>query len=880
MSSGEMMSSSGRFQRLGELFDTIVELPAEDRDAAVRRECAGDPSLAAELRALLTADDLGGADEFFSGVVAGEAGALQMLEYQGIRLGPWELERPIGQGGMGTVYLAVRADGAYEARAAVKLVRGGVPSPALAERFRAERQILAGLSHPGVAKLLDGGSTDDGTPYLVMEFIDGEPVTTWCESNALGIEERLRIFLKVCDAVEYAHRELIAHRDLKPSNILVTSGGEPKLLDFGIAKLIDTIGEGTERVTQSREVMTPAYASPEQVAGERASASADLYSLGVLLYELLTGRLPLETAGLTPAQLSARITEDVPPIVSSVVDDQDRRRRLTGDLDAIVSRALRKEPGARYASVEAFVADIRLHLEGLPIRSRHDDWQYRTGKLVRKNAGVVSGSLLMLLLGISFTVNTVIQSRAVGRERDRAEAQRATAERVSGFLEELFTEADPNAASVQDISVRDILDRGASRVLTGLAGEAESRAALATVIGRVYMSLGEFEAAEPLLDSALATRLRMSEGNVEALGEAYLERGALAYNLGLYDEAIELQTAAIDAYRRSGTEGHEVAKAMDWLAVSYTGVGNLEDAERVIREAVALHRNVASGPTEELASSLKSLEDVLRDVGLVDEAVAVGEEALAMSRELFGDDHLEVAHALNQLASSLNAAGRTAEAVPLVEEGLSIRQAAFDGPHIEIAASLGNLANMLGGLGRHLEAIVPRRASVEMLRGLLSNEHPYVAGSMASLGTALLRADSVEAAERVLEQALDLSRIAFGPQHPNVANPLLSLGAIYRQSGRYQESVDVLREAYEIRTDALPEGHWRIGVAGLALGRTLDALERDAEAERYLSEAHTVLVEAFGQEDERAEQARAALHAHFVRRGLTERAAGVEGSPD
>lgn len=872
-----MTQASERFRRLSRLFDEAVEVDDALRTAWVAKACEGDEELARDLWALLDADRETGTNDRLGGIIASEAAALQSRELDGTRLGNWLVVEPIGEGGMGTVYLAERADGAYEAQAALKLVRGGIPSPMLDERFRTERQILAGLSHPGVAQLLDGGSTPDGTPYLVMEYIDGAPITKWCEEQQLDVEARLRLFVKVCDAVAYAHRQLVAHRDLKPSNILVTKDGEPKLLDFGIAKLMDSLSEGDEGVTQSYAVMTPAYSSPEQVAGERASASADTYSLGVLLYEVLSGRLPIDTKGLTPVQLISRVTQEVPAVLSSVVQDDGRRKRLAGDLDAIVSRSLRKEPEGRYASVEALADDVKLHLEGRPIRTRSDDWRYRTGKTIKRNAGVVSGTLLLVLLGISFTVNTLVQARAVARERDRAEAQRQSAERVSGFLEELFTEADPNARTAREITLREVLDRGADRVLTGLEDEPESRATLAQVIGRVYSSLGEYDAAEPLLDSAVAARERVEGVGGEVLSQAYVERGALAYNVGEYEAALEHFEQAIvllgPIEMDDLDDRHALADAIQWEAVTQAALGDFETAETLARRAVELHREANPGASEALAISLKSLQDALRDVGKNDEAVEIGFEALAMNREFFGNQHLETAHALNQLGSSLRDAGRPEEAITLVEEGLAIRQAAFEGGHVEIAASLGNLANMIAASGREAEAIAPRRASVEMLQDLFPSNHPYVAGSTSGLGTVLLRADSLEAAEPVLLMAVDFHRQTFPEGHPNHASPLTSLGTLYRRTGRLQEARRVLTEALEIRKEAFPERHWFIAATGLELGRTLDGLRMDADAERHLQEAYEILDENFGANDDRTGQAREALREHLVRRGLDERAA-------
>ena len=873
---------SERFRRLGDLFDQFVDLSPAEREDAIENAGLSD-DLERELRALLAADESGRPDSLLAGVISSEARAMEAPDFRGTILGSWRIMRTLGEGGMGTVYLAERADGSYEAKAAIKVVRGGIPSPMLTERFQSERQILAGLAHAGVARLLDGGNTADGTPYLVLEYIEGAPITRWCDSEGLDVEGRLRVFLDVCDTVAYAHRELVAHRDLKPSNILVTSDGAPKLLDFGIAKLMDALSDpgddSGDRVTRTVGIMTPAYASPEQVLGERAGVPADIYALGVILYELLSGRLPLEPRGLTSAQLLSKVTGEVPPVMSSTVPPGEKRRRLSGDLDAIVSRALRKEPEARYPSVEAFADDIRLHLEGLPIKVRRDDWSYRTSKLVRRNRGVVSGTLLIVLLSISFMVNAVLQARAVGVERDRAEAQRATAERVSAFLEELFSEADPNQASSSDVTVREILDRGAGRVFAGLDADPEVQTTLAMVMGRVYRALGEYEASEPLLDSALAVRTTRMGFRPSEVAATYLERGALAYDVGEYESAVRLGEEALDAYREElgDVDDPRIAGAMSWISSSLSELGRMDDAESVMRDAVAMYRRIDPGLNRDLASALVSLTDILRTKTLYAEALETGAEALTMVREVHGDDHLEVAHALNQHASTLSRAGRPAEAVPFVEEGLAIRRAVFDGPHVEIAASLGNLANILAGLERLEDALVPRRESADMMRAIFPGDHPYVAASTHSLGDLLFRLDQVDEAEDVLDDALAYHRAALPADHPNLGYPLTSLGRVYRSTGRLEASVDALMEAYRVRVEGLPERHWHIAASALELGRTLDGLGRSAEAERYLTEAHAILVETFGDDDSRSAEAHEALEQHLLRRGMVEGAAAGAG---
>lgn len=867
---------SERFRVLTDLFDEIVALDPGAREQRIRDACADAPRLEAELRALLAADET--ADAFIVDVVSDEAATLTAPDLDGRVLGAWRILEQLGEGGMGAVYLAERSDGEYEARAAIKLVRGGVPDARLTERFRAERQILAGLSHPGVAKLLDGGTTEDGTPYLVMELVEGLPVTEWCDEAGLGIDERLELFVEICDAVAHAHASLVAHRDLKPSNILVTEDGEPKLLDFGIAKLMEDMDESGEGLTRTYGVMTPAYASPEQIAGGRAGVAADVYSLGVLLFELLSGRLPIETGGLTPAQLMASVTREVPARVSTVVEDDVSRRRLSGDLDAIVSRALRKEPHERYASVQALADDIRLHLAGMPIQARRDDWRYRTGKLLRRNAGVVSGGLLLLMLGISFTVNAVLQARAVARERDRAEAQRVAAEQVSGFLEDLFSEADPNQATSADVTVREILDRGAERVLTDLEAEPAIQASLAVVLGRVLRAVGEYDAAVPLLDSALAVRRRSSDATELERGDALLERGRLAYDLGAYPEAVELHRQALTAYRSAG-EGApaQVASALDELSVSLQEEGRLEEAVEYSGQAVAAYRAIDPEPNADLASALVSYTDILRGVGRIDEALEVIEEGLSMTRAVYGDQHLEVAAALNQMASTLEEHGRAQEAIELVEEGLAIRRAAFDGPHVEIAASLGNLANMLASVGRLDEALENRRASVDMVREIFPGDHPYVAATTHSLASLLARMGRMDEAEDIFEESVRAHRAVFPADHPNLGYPLTGLGRIYRDSGRLDQAEALLREAYGARAGGLPSGHWHVAASGLELGLTLERMDRDEEAERFLMEAHEILADTFGPDDDRTVRARSALRQHLERRGLSQRAEALAG---
>lgn len=874
----EAEDGTERFRRLEALFDAAVQLPAAERTAFVEREAAGDPTLIGEVLALLRADadapdrdlqDAVGevAASLTSGVSRNPAG-------EGRSLGPWRIVRPLGEGGMGTVYLAERADGEFEATAAVKLVRGGLPSPFLEERLRAERQILAGLIHPNIARLLDGGSTDDGTPYLVMEFVEGTPITTWCDEQNATPEDRVRLFLDVCDAVAYAHQELVVHHDIKPGNILVTRDGRPKLLDFGVARIVDTLDAGASgEATASWLLLTPAYASPEQLRGERAGAAADVYALGVLLYRLLAGRLPLKLDGLPRDQATSRILEEVPPVLSAVAD-VPRRGQFRGDLDAILSRALRKEPGGRYPSVTALAEDLRRHLAGLPVSARRDDWRYRARKFVRRNRGAVSSGALVTLLLLAFTVSSVVQARSLARERNRAERERETAQRVTDFLTGLFAEADPNQ-NPEQLTARELVDRGAASVLAEMGDEPEVQSAVALTLGGVYRSLGAYDEAAPLLDTAeaLARRLGSPPEQMALILESL---GGLAYEQGDYEASEAAYREGLEAARASG-DAVLAADLNEGLAGVEAEQAELEVAESRLREVLALRRRATPDDDAALASTLLNLADVLRGQGRYEEAIRLGEECLARTRRAHGPNSLQTAAALNHLASSLRSAGRPEEALTYLREGLEVRQAVHPDGHPETAASLGNLAGVLNALERYPEAERARRESLAMFQRFFPDEHLYVAATTHSLGEALAVQEKYDEALVTLLEALRLHRAALGDDHPNNGYPLTALGRVHLTLDEPARAEPYLREAYGLRRVGLGEDHWFVGATALELGRAVDRLGRRDEAQAYLEESHRLLAATFGDDDRRTGQARAALEDHYRDRGMSDEAEALGG---
>ncbi|MBV9880160.1 MAG: protein kinase, partial [Gemmatirosa sp.] len=493
----DALMDAGRWDAVKAMLHEALERPSEDRDAYLDAACAGDAALRAELASLVAAHD----DDFLE--VPAFAAAADALErgrrddLAGGRVGPFRVVREIGRGGMGTVYLADRADGTYERRVALKVISRGMDTDLVVRRFRRERQILAGLDHPDIARLFSGGTTDDGRPYLVMEYVEGEPIDVYCARHALGIPERLALFRRVCGAVQYAHQRLVVHRDLKPGNILVAPDGAPKLLDFGIAKVLRPAGERTEatRRATTLHAMTPEYASPEQRAGEPVTTLSDVYSLGVLLHELLTGRHPGVDgpSGADPERPSVVVTRPPNGSLAPPGDPSTLRRALRGDLDTIVLKAMRHEPARRYASAEQLADDVRRHAERLPVLARPDTFRYRSGRFVRRHRAAVAAACLTTLSLLGAAGATARQASVARAAQGQAERRFAEVrELATSFLFELDSAMAPLPGTM---ATRELIVRRALRSLDGLAREAHDDPSLLRDLAEAYRKVGDVQGA-------------------------------------------------------------------------------------------------------------------------------------------------------------------------------------------------------------------------------------------------------------------------------------------------------------------------------------------------------------------------------------------------
>ncbi|MFN7978421.1 MAG: serine/threonine-protein kinase [Vicinamibacterales bacterium] len=707
-----------RWAAAQQLFEAALEHPPIGRSAFVDAQ-AGDTELARLVHDLLKADAAEQSGRPLTDVVkeavdAVTAAAPAPLE----RLGPYRLVRMLGEGGMGAVYLAERDDDEFLQQVAIKVVRG-LLDPERVRQFRTERQILAWLEHPNIARLLDGGTTGDGLPYLVMEHVEGAPIDRYCDEARLDVAARLRLFLTVCDAVSHAHRSLIVHRDIKPGNILVTDDGQVKLLDFGIARLALESGAADAAVSAGQpRMMTPFYASPEVVRGGQVTTAADVYALGVLLHELLTGTRPLRFRTMTSEEVERVVchVDPVPPSAAAIDDEgpappaSDRaahrrttpsalRRRLAGDLDAIVGGALAKDVAARYASVEALAADVRAHLERRPVQVRAASWRYLAGRFVVRHRWSVAAATVALVAATSAAVAFSIQAAHLAAERDRTARERDTAQQVQRFLTELFEVSNPKASpNGSTVTARELLDRGAERIDAELAGQPVVQARLLATIGDVYGSLGAYARSAALLERAVQIR-RATLGpddpdtldSVEALGEASRE-------LGRYDDAERLHRDVLAARRRLGAAPSLVASSLTNLGLTLDERGKPADAEPLLREAVAAWRTSAAD-AENVAIGLNNLAAVLRHEGRLADAVPLLEESIAIRRRRVGDGHPALAPALGQLGQVFNQLGDLARAEPLLRESFAIRQRVYGNDHPDTQTARNNLASLMQDLG-------------------------------------------------------------------------------------------------------------------------------------------------------------------------------------
>ncbi len=755
------------WQRVQPLFATAQELDPKEWGAFMEQHVGDDEALRRELESLLEAGRESG--DFLEPLAAADELTFDRYKVVG----------RLGSGGVGTVYEAVRNDDEYRQRVALKLLKRGMDTDEIVRRFKTERQILAALDHPSIARLLDGGSTGDGLPYLVMEHVEGQPLDVYCDTHKLSIRERLDLFERVCSAVHYAHQNLVVHRDLKPANILVTADGNPKLLDFGIAKLLnpELSAQSQARTATGFALMTPDFASPEQVRGDPITTASDVYSLGVVLYALLSGHRPYHLCGASRLEMERRVCETKPeplsaavrrheespggdaasrPLTPELVSEQrgvepaELCRCLQGDLENIVAMAMRREPQRRYASVEQFAADVRRHLDGLPVLASGDSLRYRWHKLLRRNRGAVAAAATVVAavlgFGLVMTVQTVKLRDALAREQF-----------VTDFLVDLFEGSDPGMGERKLLSLEEILDRGRDRLQAEFVPHGPTRARLTGTVGKIYGRQGDYIEAERLLREALELR---REPDLEvATNLAYL--GEVLLNQGRYSEAEELLREALELRRRLlGDEHGEVAETLNLLAGVLKYQDELAEAERVYGEALALFRR--AGDDGQVASCLNNLAVLHQHRGNLDAVEPLLREALELRRRLFDSDHPMVANSLHNLASLLQVRGDLEGAESLYGEALAILRRSLGDQHPELGRSLVTHASVLIQMERFAAADDQLREALGILRAQHAEGHWLPSYAESLRGACLIGLERFAEAEPLLDRSYKALKAVTG----------------------------------------------------------------------------------------------------------------------
>jgi non-specific serine/threonine protein kinase/serine/threonine-protein kinase len=756
---------------------------------------------------------------------------------------------------MGEVWLAEQTE-PVRRQVALKVIKAGMDSAQVVARFEAERQALALMDHPAIATVLDGGTTPEGRPYFVMEYVKGEPITTYCDRHRLSTRERLELLTQVCDAVQHAHQKGIIHRDLKPSNVLVTIQDDrpvPKIIDFGVAKA--TAQHLTERTLFTELgvlIGTPEYMSPEQaeMGGLDIDTRTDIYALGVLLYELLTGALPfdrkeLRQAGLAeiqriirerePPRPSTRITQLGPVSTEAAKNRQTEPRRLAselrGDLDWITMRALEKDRTRRYQTANALAAEVRRHLDNEPVSAGPPSATYRAGKFVRRHRFGVAAAVTLVLLLAAFAGAMAVQAQRIARERDKAQLATQKAEQINAFVVGMLGSADPRVSG-RDVTVASVLDAASARVEGELAGQPEVKAAVLATLGTTYEGLGLYAPARRALQAAL--------------------------------------DASIAAH---GPEHLGVARALDRLAGVAESEGNLREAERLGRDSLAMLGRLGDAEGKDAASVKGGLARVLEGLGKGVEAESLYREVLAIERRLEGDRGPGVAVTLNNLGVLLGQRGDWAGAEPLHREALDIIRTMRGPEHPDVAAGMSTLGAVLEEKGDLAGAEALYRDSLALRLKRLGTDHPDVARSRYALAYLLRAKGDHEGAARLGREVLALRGRVLPDAHPMVAGAMQVLGLSLVDLGRAGEAEPILRESLKLRRQALPPGHWLIASSESVLGACLTAERRFPEAEALLLQARAGLESSRGHDHERTVEARRRLVALYEAWGRPDRAA-------
>lgn len=824
---------AARWARMQALFYDALDLPASERLTFLEAACGDDPSLVSDVLTLLEEDarEASLLDQDLARTAHTILSGAVLLPQ---RIGPYRIRKLLGEGGMGVVYLAERED--LQSLAAIKFLRDASLSQDRRARFAREEQTLAQLNNPSIARLYDANVLPDGTPYFIMEYVEGVPLTTFCTTNKHSIPERLRLFRAVCEAVQYAHRQAVIHRDLKPSNILVTGEGQIKLLDFGIAKKLDELDEPAHQTYTGLRFMTPAYAAPEQIQGEPVGVYTDVYTLGVILYELLTDRLPFDVSGRTPGQIETLILEqepEKPSVLAGQAADVSLRcsfdKRAWKDLDVLCLTAMHKDPQRRYPTVEALIRDLENFLHEKPLEARPDTLAYRTGKFLRRNRNSVTGAVLVTTLIAALILFYTVQLTTA---RDAAIAEAARTQRIQQFMLGLF-EGDSDTGPSDTLRVRTLIDRGI-REARVLDGEPAIQAELYQTLSGIYQKLGQLDRADSLLRMAFDQRRALYGLDHPDVAASQVAMGLLRLDQSALDEAERLTREGLETIRRHLPPEHpSVSRALTALGQVLQGRGDYPGAIEVLEEAIRL-QTARGARSPQLSETLNELANTHFYAGNLAASDSLNRLVLAIDRELYGRRHPHVANALVNLGAAQFQRGAYREAEQLYRQALEIKLPYFGPDHFETAATLILLGQTLAFQKRYEEALEVLRPALAVRERVYGPEHPRVASVLNELGTVALGQGDLSTARSYYSRMVSIYRNAYDDRHYLIALALANLGGVYLTEEDYEQAEPLYREAIGRFTETLGENHVQTAIAQIKLGRILLRQGHHDEAEHHL----------------------------------------------
>jgi serine/threonine-protein kinase len=835
---------SKRWSQIQTLFEQVLEMPAENRQSFLQEKCANDDDLYNEVTSLINADD--NVHELLEGLAIDTF--IKVIDEplsEGSNVGPYTIVKKLAAGGMGYVYLAKRSDGHFEQETALKILKKGLDSQQVLRRFEQEKQILARLNHPNIARLLDAGLTDDGRPWFSMEYIDGLPITRFCDHNKLTITKRLRLFQAVCETVAFAHRNLVVHRDLKPSNIMVTNNGEVKLLDFGISKVLEE--ENHDQITLTGQfILTPEYAAPEQFSGGANSVSSDIYQLGVVLYELIKGKRPFNFENLSPIEIHNKLLLNNPePLdnpdkqeiqqlcVARSISENVFKKELKSDLSFICRKALRKEPELRYLNADELKKDINKYLRFLPVSARQGSFSYAAKKYLRRNRTVLSISVVFLSLIV--TIISYYATR-LASERDTARLEAEKAIEISKFLSEIFEVSDPSQSLGEKITARELLDKGAQRIKNELKTHPETQAALMYTAGNVYLNLGLIDQGGELIRVSLKIR-KVLYGDVHkdvslslsALTKYYLEKGEIDSSELVTREKIKISKQLF------GELHPDVALGYNDLALIGAEKGDLTLADSMNRRALEIRRQFLGEEHMDVAESLNNLGSALINSGRVHEAESLFLQSLEIRKNLIGDEHPLIADIYGNLGLVYAELGAYQKADSLYNLMLQLNVRFYGDVSPKVAWVYQDLAYLYGKQLRYREAIPFIKKAVYIREVTLGPDHILLAYALDLLADAFSGINALDSAGYYYQKSLNIYQNSDSSGWIYMASPLKGMGTVLFKKGRYREALGYFREALKIREGTLTPDNYVIARAQTSLAQCLIALRSYEEAESLLT---------------------------------------------